>query len=137
MSKIDTPFTVEFTAEGVPRPKQSFKYGKFGGYTPKITKAWAASVKSAAYLAMGQREPYEREVDIAIEFYLPDRRKRDLDNLSKNVLDAMNGIVYMDDRQVVNLLLSKYIDANSPRAVVRVFSREQELRVAEQGDTDG
>jgi len=86
---------------------------------------------------MGQREPYEREVDIAIEFYLPDRRKRDLDNLSKNVLDAMNGIVYMDDRQVVNLLLSKYIDANSPRAVVRVFSREQELRVAEQGDTDG
>ena len=36
----------------------------------------------------------------------------DIDNLAKFVLDAMNGIVHEDDRQVVELLASKHKDSN-------------------------
>lgn len=35
----------------------------------------------------------------------PDRRKRDLDNILKAVLDAMTGLVWADDAQVENLLI--------------------------------
>lgn len=47
----------------------------------------------------------------------------DIDNLAKFVLDAMNGIVYEDDRQVVELLASKHKDSNDTmdgRTVIKV-----------------
>ena len=37
----------------------------------------------------------------------------DVDNLSKFVLDALNGLVYHDDRQVVKLVAIKLQDNNS------------------------
>lgn len=124
MSKIDTFSFVSFVVEGIPRPKQSFRYGSKGKYTPAITKEWAGIVRDVAYKAMGTHEPLDCQLDVAIEFYLPDKRKRDLDNLSKNVLDAMNGIVYTDDRIIVNLLLSKWVDRDNPRAVIHVFKHK-------------
>ena len=40
---------------------------------------------------------------------MPDNRmkKVDVDNLAKAVLDSMKGLVFIDDSQVVNLLVSK------------------------------
>ena len=38
----------------------------------------------------------------------------DVDNLAKFALDAMNGIVYHDDRQVVHLTAHKHYDNNAP-----------------------
>ena len=34
----------------------------------------------------------------------------DIDNLAKFVLDALNGLLYTDDRQVVKLLVYKLLD---------------------------
>jgi Holliday junction resolvase RusA-like endonuclease len=44
-----------------------------------------------------------------IIFVLSSNRRVDLDNLSKNVLDGCNGIVFADDSQVVNLHLVKHV----------------------------
>ena len=35
-------------------------------------------------------------------------KKPDLDNIAKGILDAMNGIIYKDDVQVVRLSLQKH-----------------------------
>lgn len=41
------------------------------------------------------------EVEVVITFHPPDRRKRDLDNLPKGLLDALKyALVYADDSQV-------------------------------------
>ncbi len=56
-------------------------------------------------------QPFEGELEAWIEFRLPDRRARDIDNLSKTVLDGMNKIVYLDDKQITRLHLSKQVSS--------------------------
>jgi len=40
---------------------------------------------------------------------LPHRSKTDVDNLAKFVLDSLNGLLYVDDRQIVSLHLTKLL----------------------------
>lgn len=43
--------------------------------------------------------------------------KPDLDNVAKSILDALNGLAFMDDKQIVILHTTKRYDA-TPRVVV-------------------
>lgn len=75
------------------------------------------AVQLAAKVAMGGRAPVESAVEVAIVFCfarpkshtkaqrLDDRhtQKPDLDNLTKAVLDALNGICWTDDSQAFRL----------------------------------
>lgn len=62
---------------------------------------------------------FERRAD-APTWYL---RKTDLDNLAKLVLDAMSGIIYADDHQVVSLDISKrYSDTSVGHTEVFVLT---------------
>jgi crossover junction endodeoxyribonuclease RusA len=110
---------VSFTVNGAPVPKQSFRYVHGGGYTPAPVKAWQERVGYAARYEYKQ-EPYRGAVVVRLEFWMPNRRRRDLDNLSKAVLDALNGIVWHDDTQVEALHLYKFVDGDDPRVVVHV-----------------
>ena len=38
--------------------------------------------------------------------------KPDCDNIAKNINDALNGIVYPDDKQIVCLSVNKFYSAN-------------------------
>ena len=38
-------------------------------------------------------------------------KKPDCDNIAKIVLDSLNGIAFMDDKQVVNLVVTKNYDS--------------------------
>jgi crossover junction endodeoxyribonuclease RusA len=51
--------------------------------------------------------PTEENVSIRIEVYPPDRRRRDIDNVLKALLDSLNGVVYHDDSQIHHLEVSK------------------------------
>ena len=48
----------------------------------------------------------------------PDRRRRDLDNLAKAVLDGMQGPLYDDDSQIDNLIIRR--GATTPGGLVEV-----------------
>lgn len=60
-------------------------------------------------------------VMMAARYWWPDRRKRDFSNYVKALKDALNGVVYLDDRLVVeeHWTLAGYDKAN-PRAEVTV-----------------
>lgn len=101
---------VIFIVSGEPRPKQSFKYTKDGrGYTPKLARAWQTRVSLRAREAMDGREIIQGPLTVRLIFCLGDGRRVDLDNLSKGTLDALKGIVFMDDSQVMDLHLKKSI----------------------------
>ena len=75
------------------------------------------------------------EWELEIEFYVHDLRKRDVDNMTKNVMDALSGITYDDDKSVVRLIVTKRLDREKPRTIVtlrRVHGYLEE-RAAEAG----
>ena len=59
---------------------------------------------------------------VTLRFYRSDRRRVDSDNLAKHVLDAMNGILYDDDDQVVSLTIEKHIGQKRPRTEIEAVS---------------
>lgn len=114
-----TDFT--FTVLGVPVPQGSMKGYVRGGHavlTSDNTKLrpWRDSVAWAAVEAMRAHglTVFEGPMVVRCEFFLPrpkstpkritrPAKKPDLDKLLRSCLDAMTGIVFRDDAQVVTL----------------------------------
>ena len=121
-------FAFEVRGRGCnPLPKQSFKMGRRGGYTPERIKTWQQTVALRAKEAMNLqgREKLTGLLLVEIWFWRGDRRKVDNDNLSKPVLDAMSKIVYADDNQIVDKITHKRYDKAKPG--IRVIVTEGEL----------
>lgn len=58
---------------------------------------------------------------ISAGFFVPDRRRRDIDNMLKNVLDGLVGVVFKDDAQVVGIHETfKRLDRANPRTELRL-----------------
>lgn len=68
-----------------------------------------------------QGEPLEDEVTMNVLFFLGNRRRVDIDAYLKIVLDAMEGIVYLDDYQVADMHVIRTHDFDDPRVVVQVL----------------
>jgi len=108
---------VKFTAPGAPVPKARPRLGRRGRvYTPQKTVNFEARVQLYA-LRAGMR-PATGPMYMQIDFYMENRRTRDLDNLAKAVLDALNGTAYADDNQVKELRVRKFLDRDNPRVNV-------------------
>ena len=123
-------FMVNFMVEGTPVPKGRPRFarrGKFvSTYSPKTTVDYETKVSEAARFAMGSSEPLETPVGAYIYITLPipasyskkriqaclsgeerPTKKSDIDNFCKAIFDGMNGIVFLDDSQVVSLHSTK------------------------------
>lgn len=74
----------------------------------------------AAWVDAGNQKLGGVPVRVEIEVTPPDRRRRDLDNTLKAILDSMQGLVYQDDSQVVELVVRRLPAAKPGRVVVRV-----------------
>lgn len=114
---------VEGTVKGKSRPRLSTNTGRI--YTPKPTKNYEELI-AWCYRTQGGRNFLDQpvKVEIIIERQIPkgaskaDRAemmagiqlqlyKPDCDNVGKVVLDALNGVAYNDDQQVVELNIVK------------------------------
>lgn len=133
-------FEIIFSVEGDPVGKQRPRFSRGRTYTPKKTVDYENLIASKALSAMCPATPVETPVSIfiwinhAIPASYSKKRKEaclnglefpkkpDLDNVAKLYLDAMNGIVYKDDVQVVKLRVSKRYDIV---ASVHVLVREE------------
>ena len=123
---------IVFYAEGVPAPQGS-KTHVGGGRLIESSRQvglWRDAVRRAAVEAMADRPPIDGPVYLVQVFALPrpkshygtgrnsGRVKRgapsrppvrpDLDKLARAVGDALTGVCYHDDAQVVNLCAAKY-----------------------------
>lgn len=137
--------SVYFVVTGKPvgkgRPRASTRGGFVRMYTDAKTLGYEAAIADEAKLAMGQLEPFDTPMQLQVSCYYqipkswPKRLKQealdgdvfpkvkpDLDNVVKAILDAMNGIVYQDDAQVINLVATKRY-ATDPRVEVYIFEK--------------
>lgn len=85
--------------------------------SPEV-RAWRD--KAHWYLRLaGIVQVLDGPVAVSVIAYRP-RRRGDIDNLAKAILDGLNGFAYTDDAQVVYLSMTRYDDARNPRVLVRV-----------------
>lgn len=97
---------VRFEVPGEPRSKGRPRVTQRGTYTPKETLIAERIVRNA-WRGLGE-EPFLFQLLVEIDFYNGNKRRRDLDNMAKLVLDALNKEAYEDDNQVVELNLRKF-----------------------------
>lgn len=124
---------------GKPFGKARPRSGKFGVYNPKQNKEYEDRVRAAFKQAVGMiTEPVDKPMWLSIECVYPipkttPKRKRemmlagklypmvkpDLDNCIKSVMDALNGLAYYDDKQIVHLrAVKKYGDV--PQTIIDI-----------------
>jgi len=52
----------------------------------------------------------KNDISVVIELYFADKRRRDLDNFNKIILDSCTGLLWKDDCQIIELTIRKFID---------------------------
>ena len=88
-----------FTVDGEPIPKARPRLGRHGKtYTPSRTTTWEEQVGWTYREAQGPE--FHGSVHVTLRFRRKSRRRADLDNLIKSVLDGLNGVAWQDDSQV-------------------------------------
>lgn len=140
--------SVSFFAAGTAKPKGSHKAMLIAGHARLAPasageRGWRAAVSNAAAAAMRAErvQPLEGCVEVHMAFYSqrptshrsargdvkPGRPPRpptapDADKLARSVGDALNGVCWRDDAQVVRLVVDKlYTDEAQPYVGVRVM----------------
>ena len=119
---------IRITVPGRPVPKGRPRLGVRGRkafvYTPERTVEYEQTVGLCARAAVQGCEALECPVAVAIDLYLHGKRRIDVDNCAKSILDGMNKIVYLDDNQVVDLRVRKLREKNREHQRVEIEVRE-------------
>lgn len=128
---------ISFTTLGVPVPQGSMKAfthpgAKFASITSdnKKLKPWRQEVAGCAIREMDGAPPTNGAVELAVRFYFQKPKstpkyvtemitKPDVDKLIRGICDALKGIVYRDDSQVVFKAGSKEF-GTPPRAEIEL-----------------
>lgn len=109
---------LEITPIAKGRPRMSTVTGK--AYTPMKTAVYERTLKHLLYNTHRPNIPASKDVPICVRvtFFMPKLKtvkrdyptgRPDLDNLFKAFADAANGMLWSDDSQIVEVLLSKRI----------------------------
>lgn len=114
---------IQFVVPGKPVPKGRPRVMRNGHtFTPKRTKdyetlvaVWALNAISGIHWLL-----LKGPLSIRIEFYGCDGRS-DWDNLAKAICDALNGVIYIDDCQIVHAIVIKHwAEKGTERTSVRI-----------------
>jgi len=130
-------FVVQGNPKGKGRPRASSRGGFVRMYTPATTIAYEAQIARQAEMARGSWPVLQTPMALRVVAFhgIPvswSKRKKldalaghivpgkpDLDNVAKAVLDALNGVIYADDKQVIRLVAEKRYSLD-PRVEVYV-----------------
>lgn len=135
--------TARFTVPGEPRGKGRPRYKKIGGfvkpYTPEETASYENLIKleyerQCGGMFFGKGEPVtmtvnayysipkstsKKKANLMREGAVRPMKKPDADNVLKTIADAVNGIAYHDDLQVVEAHVNRFY-GDVPRVEVTI-----------------
>lgn len=122
-------FTIPGEPKGKLRARVTMRGGKPRAYTPAKTVAYEGGIAKIAAEAMQRADCPQFDGPVSLEVYathaipkswpardkalaavgemVPTGPRNDLDNVIKAISDALNGVVYRDDGQVVRIAASK------------------------------
>ena len=120
-----------------PRPKGRPRFANGHAYTPKLATDYEYTI-AQEYLLKGLKKHLGAiSVFITFNYRIANSRiktlrhgdicteKADIDNLVKAVLDGLNGVAFLDDKQVYKIAAEKkWAESNS--VDVMIFEREED-----------
>lgn len=115
------------------RPRAVRRGNYIGVYEDKASRNWKQDIKWQA-INQGLKNPIDSPIYLQIHFFLPrpkslpkriiyHTRKPDLDNLVKAVKDALRGLAYRDDSQIVRMEAWKGY-GNPPRVEIAIMEEQ-------------
>lgn len=135
-----------FTIKGTPVPKGRPRFARMGSfvqaYTPTKTKKAEKNVSDQVKIRH-HGKPLKGPLAVYIKFFFPlpkymrtkkklemfragmfyHTAKPDLDNLAKSYTDALNGVLWEDDKAITHLSLSKeYTEEEEGKTIMNVYS---------------
>lgn len=119
---------LEFTVHGMPVPWMRTEGSGKRRFTPKRQRDYQRRVAHAALSAYRGAPLMMGPLRIHVSFGLEDRRPRDLDNLTKTIKDALNGIAWIDDAQVTSGSNDKNL-ASEPYAAIQIYADPQRASI--------
>lgn len=138
-------FVVEGKPQGKARARTFYNHStcKMQSITPEQTKSYEELIRWS-YKASGGKYLGEQPIEISVKAFYPipqafsrlkkeqalqgeirPMTKPDTDNIIKVVLDALNGIAYYDDKQVISVSCEKWYSKNG-RLVIELKEKENE-----------
>lgn len=118
---------IQFSVHSTPRPQPRPRLGNRRAYEPAYIAEYKHEIAIEARRAMHHRPPFLNPVEVHIiirrDLEPTSRSFGDIDNHMKAVLDAMNGVVYDDDRLAVTTLVHK-LRSKREGLDVTIFSME-------------
>lgn len=113
---------IKFEVATDPIPLARARFGRGRAYLPKRSQEYRCRVAEAAIQALDGQEPMTCNLSCTVEVYRKyrpaTRQFGDLDNHIKATLDAVQGLIFDDDKQVVEIKAAKHVDKERPRLVV-------------------
>lgn len=110
---------ISFTVYGNPIPKARPRVTGHGTYTPQRVKDWQNCV-AATHRQTCEPVTLTGSIQLTLHFYRKDRRRVDLDNLIKAVMDGLTGVAWADDSQICHIVASVQRDKDNPRVEVAI-----------------
>ena len=126
---------MKFEIEGEPVGKGRPRLSRWGVYTPTKTVNYENLVRFSYLQATNDKFI---DCDLKIEIWAifetiksisqkkqkelmnkPYRKKPDIDNITKSILDGLNGIAYQDDNQITELVVHKFYGPKA-KAIVEI-----------------
>lgn len=111
---------MRFVLKTIPLPlNQTYKRGKNSFYK---TKEAAKAQEDMGWEVRSQYrgKPLEGPLSVKIDFYWPNIR-RDVDSATKATLDALEQILWVNDRQIQDLRVTKHVDRKDIRCELEVL----------------
>ena len=133
---------IEFTVSGPPKGKDRPQFNRQSGtvFTPAPTKHYEQAVQSAylntagTYMAEADQpmaiyvraffeipaSDTKKKKERKLRGFLKPTKKPDVDNILKIIMDGLNGLAYVDDKQVVDAQVKKRF-SSEPRVEVTLM----------------
>ncbi|MES0334762.1 MAG: RusA family crossover junction endodeoxyribonuclease [Candidatus Magnetobacterium sp. LHC-1] len=130
---------IMFTIPGPPTGKARPRVTRWGTHTPEQTVLYENLVKTMYMQTRTEKFADDKMIEMSIEAYfkIPKSatkgkrlamihnivrpiKKPDIDNICKIIADALNGLAYKDDTQIVKVNLEKFYSDDEGKVVVKL-----------------
>ena len=116
MRKVEHKLTLPFPVS-VNQYYRSIPRGKFCSV---ILSQKGREFKARVAELITERTPTDKPILLMIKLHAPTKRKYDVDNMLKSLLDSLIGIAYVDDSQIQCLAVSKEEVVSGGKCTIKI-----------------